>query len=165
MEDARELIRQLSGLTHKKYEFLHEIQETAKRQQLLTDSNSFNSLMDSIQKRQQLMEEIDFLDRQFYLIYVQLKEKIGVSALDQIEAFEYPEILELRELISSLMNLLGEIDELDHSNLTGLKREIETVKENMRKAQSQKRVSRGYGMRSPSGYGTDAQGFYIDGKK
>lgn len=164
MERIQELIEKLVELNTQKKDLLEEVLEHTKQQQISISSNSLNSLMEIVKRKQEVMDRIDDIDRSFYLYFVQLKDCLGVKNIEEIDTLRYPRILSLKSTVNSVMISLEAIAELDQRNLKEVEAEIEKVKENMRNIQEQKKISKGYGTRI-SAYTADAQGFYIDGKK
>lgn len=164
MEEAKALIERLVLWNREKIALLQKILEFTRQQQVAISSNSLNSLLDNIRSKQEIIDEIDSIDRSFYEDFIQLKQLLNVSSIDEINTADYPELFSLRETVNQMMQTLEAIDVLDKSNLTEVQTEIDRVKERMRTVQSQKKVSQGYSVKT-GGYGKESQGFYIDGKK
>ncbi|MDO4720809.1 MAG: flagellar protein FlgN [Peptostreptococcaceae bacterium] len=164
IEQIRDLIESLIALNTQKIDLLEEILDHTKQQQVLISSNSLNSLMEIVKRKQEVMDRIDDIDRNFYLSFVQLKECLGVESIEEIDPLAHPEILRLKSTVNLVMRSLEAIEELDRRNLKEVQSEIDKVKESMRSVQEQKKISKGYGTGN-SAYAADSQGFYIDGKK
>lgn len=164
MEQAKETILDLIGLNKRKAELLDEIFEITRHQKVSISTNSLNSLLDNIKKKQEVMDSIDSIDRSFYSGFLELKELLGITNMEQINPSEYPDIAVLKLSVNKIMMTLEAIEKIDGDNVVEVKQEIEKVKDSMREVQSQKKVFKGYGTMTAS-YGTDSQGYYIDGKK
>ncbi len=148
-----------------KSDFLRKLYDVTKLQALDISSNSLNSLLDHIKEKQDIMNEIDAIDEGFFSKFQELKRNLGVNSLDEIDTSEYPEIAELKYSVKEVMDLLGEIDRQDKSNISKAKTEMDKLKEDMKDLKTQTKVFKNYGNSSVSSYGKDYQGFYIDGKK
>lgn len=164
VEQAKEQIVELVELNKKKLALLDRILELTRSQKLSITSNSLNALLDAIRQKQEVMDQIDTIDRSFYTGFMELKLILGIKDIDQIDVSVYPEVLALKNYVGMIMRTLEEIESLDQENMEGVQSEIEKVKGSMREVQSHRKLSKGYA-NAASTYGMDAQGFYIDGKK
>lgn len=164
MEQVRDLIGKLIEYNSKKEELLERFLQISKEQKLSIESNSLNSLMDNIKKKQGVMEEIDTIDRHFYGTFVELKQLGQIESIEEIDTKNYPEVLRLKSTVSTIMSILEDIDKLDKENVSKVTNEIEKVKNSMKEVQGQRKISKGYSSIRAT-YGTDPQGFYIDSKK
>ncbi|MBP2027772.1 hypothetical protein J2Z35_001570 [Acetoanaerobium pronyense] len=165
MEDSKKLIQFLVDTSRKKYSLLNQLLEITKLQGVDINSNSLNSLLDHIKQKQEIMNEIDKMDRQFYNSFVELKKILNIKSLEDINSIEFSEVYELKSMVSTVMNKLSEIEQLDQKNIKGLSSEIETLKEEMKQFKVQTKVAKSYGGPNSNPYGKNNQGFYIDGKK
>jgi len=66
-----------------------------------------------IEQKQDLIHEVDYLDRKFLAEYMALKERLGISSLDEIEPQSSKRLTELRLNTFEIMEILFKIDELD----------------------------------------------------
>lgn len=162
---AKTRIDELVDLNFKKSDNLRKLYEVTKLQAVDISSNSLNSLLDHIKQKQDLMNEIDAIDKKFFNNFQELKFHLGVKSLEEVDVQEYPEISSLKLSVKEVMNLIGEIDKQDKNNISDVKLEMNKLKEDMKDIQTQSKVIKNYGTSSVSSYGKDYQGFYIDGKK
>lgn len=109
MEDSRKLIENLVDISKSKYLLLNQLLEITKLQGVDINSNSLNSLLDHIKQKQDIMNEIDKLDRSFYSAFVDLKTSMGIKSLEDIDSLEFPEIRDLKSMVASIMSKLSEI--------------------------------------------------------
>lgn len=162
---AKLKIEELVNLNNNKRNYLKKLYEITKLQTIDISSNSLNSLLDHIKQKQDIMNEIDNIDKKFYTQFQDLKLHLGIKSLEDVDINEYPEIATLKFSVKEVMDLLGEIDKQDKNNISNVKTEMDKLKEDMRDLQTQTKVIKNYGTSSVSSYGKDYQGFYIDGKK
>lgn len=162
---AKSRIDELINLNYKKSDKLKKLYEVTKLQTGDISSNSLNSLLDHIKQKQDLMNDIDDIDKKFYENFQELKSDLSVKSIEDIDVQEYPEISSLKISVKELMNLIGEIDKQDKNNISNVNIEINKLKEDMKDIKTQSKVIKNYGTSSVSSYGKDSQGFYIDGKK
>ena len=162
---AKSKIDDLIKLNNNKCTLLKKLYEVTKLQSIDISSNSLNSLLDHIKQKQDIMNEIDDIDKKFYTQFQDLKLHLGIKSLEEVDINEYAEVASLKFSVKEVMDLLGEIDKQDKNNISEVKTEMDKLKEDMRDLQTQTKVIKNYGTSSVSSYGKDYQGFYIDGKK
>lgn len=158
---AADIIDSLIHLNHKKLSLLDSMHELTRLQEVDLSSNSLNSLLDHIHQKQDIMQNIDAVDRDFYKEFVELRSDLKLSSLTDINPAEFPQVIELKSTVSLIMKRLSDIEALDKNNTKAVGEEIEKVKGNMKTLNSQTKATRVYG----SGYKNDAPGFFIDSKK
>ena len=161
LEQARDIILKLVKINLEKGDKLDNLLELTKLQSVDLSSNSLNSLLDHIHQKQEVMNNIDELDKRFYHNFVELKTILGVSSIQDIKIEEYPEISQLKESVARIMDKLTAIEGLDKANIKTVNEEIDKVKGDMKTLSSQTRARKGYA----SAYKSDSPGFFIDGKK
>lgn len=160
-ESAAAIIDSLIQLNHKKLRLLSTLGELTRLQELDLSSNSLNSLLDHIHQKQDVIQNIDAVDREFYKAFVEIRANLGLTSLTDIDPSEFPQVIELKSTVSLIMQKLSEIESLDKNNMKAVGEEIEKVKGNMKTLSSQTKATKVYG----AGYKNDAPGFFIDSKK
>ena len=82
---AKSRIDELENLNDKKSDNLRKLYEVTKLQAVDISSNSLNSLLDHIKQKQDLMNEIDDIDKKFYNNFQELKLHLGVKSLEEVD--------------------------------------------------------------------------------
>ncbi len=166
MDIIRAKIINLISLNHKKSTALIRLHEVTRLQTVDLSSSSLNSLLDHIREKQDIMNNIDQIDKIFYDGFVELKLLLRVKSVEDINIEDYPEVNELKNSVQDIISQLADIDKLDKQNLNEVNGEILKLKNDMKQVQTQSRVIKNYGGASKeASYGNDYQGFYIDSKK
>ncbi|MEJ8552679.1 flagellar export chaperone FlgN [Tepidibacter sp. Z1-5] len=165
--NIKDLIDILTQISETKYNLMKEIHEITKMQKIDIENNNSDLLINYIEKKQDIIDEIDKLDKQFYSIYIKLKEDLNIDSIDHIDTQKYPEIKELKSKIENILKLTKEIDEVDKINNKKVKEELEKVKENLKNVKTDQKSLKN-NARAYKGYNNKynhAQGVFIDNKK
>ena len=93
---AKLKIEELVNLNNNKRNYLKKLYEITKLQTIDISSNSLNSLLDHIKQKQDIMNEIDNIDKKFYTQFQDLKLHLEIKSLEDVDINEYPEIASLK---------------------------------------------------------------------
>lgn len=160
-ETAAEMVERLLAESRLKLDLIEKVLDLSKKQEISLASGSYNSLLDQIRMKQELMDRIDGIDRDFYSSFMQLKSVLGIDSLEAVNTEIYPEILQLKSVVALIMERLSELQEMDTKNNGTVQEEIERVKTEMRSLNNQVRANKVYGTNRSS----DSSGFFVDSKK
>ncbi|OPJ56046.1 flagellar protein FlgN [Alkalithermobacter paradoxus] len=158
--NTSDCIEKLIELSEKKYILLVEMYEITKRQREYIKEKDDNALLDSIEKKQSRIDDINELDKEFYEIYSNIKKSLGVNSIEEISINNYPSLKNLKNKVSEIMSVLGKIDIIDNENKEKANEELNKVKNDIKSLRSNVRANKGYN----AGY-KDVQGIFIDNKK
>lgn len=164
---VNELINILIQTSEIKYHIMSEIYEITKIQGINIENANTDSLLENIEKKQQKIDEINKLDQKFYSGYINIKEHLKITSLENIDTQKYPNIKDLKQNISNILNLTKDIDALDKGNNQNVKKEFDKVKEELNNVKKDMK-SLSNNMKAHKGYNTKynhAQGVFIDNKK
>ncbi|CAH2211905.1 flagellar export chaperone FlgN [Tepidibacter aestuarii] len=165
--NIRELINLLIQISETKYNLMKDIYEITKVQKIAIENDNSDSLISYIEKKQDKIDGVDKLDKQFYSLYIKLKEDLNIDSIEHIDTQKYLEIKDLKIKIENILKLTKEIDEIDKINTKKVKEELEKVKENIKNIKNDKKNLKN-NVRAYKGYNTKynhAQGVFIDNKK
>lgn len=165
--NIKDLINILAQISKTKYNLMKEIHEITKMQKIDIENNNSELLNNYIEKKQEKIDEINKLDKQFYSLYIKLKEDLNIDSIEHIDTKKYPDIKELKSRIENILKLTKEIDEIDRMNTKKVKEELDKVKENLKNIKNDKKSLKN-NARAYKGYNTKynhAQGVFIDNKK
>lgn len=160
-ELAAQIIDRMVEENKKKLRLIDELVDLSKKQELSLTSGSYNSLLDQIKLKQDIMDQIDQIDRDFYNDFVQLKTVLRVESIESIDKEAFPNILYLRNLVSSIMEKFSVLQAMDDKNEDNVKAEIERVKTEMKSLSHQVRANKVYAVQNKN----DVPGFFVDSKK
>ncbi len=165
--NIKDLMNHLTQISEIKYNLMKEINEITKMQRIDIENNNSDSLINYIEKKQIKIDEINKLDKQFYSLYIKLKENLNIESIENIDTKKYPDIKDLKSRIEDILKLAKEIDEVDKINNKKVKEELEKVKQDLKNVKNDQKSLKN-NVRAYKGYNTKynhAQGVFIDNKK
>lgn len=121
--NIKDLMNHLTQISEIKYNLMKEINEITKMQRIDIENNNSDSLINYIEKKQIKIDEINKLDKQFYSLYIKLKENLNIESIENIDTKKYPDIKDLKSRIEDILKLAKEIDEVDKINNKKVKEE------------------------------------------
>lgn len=158
------IIGRLIELLDKKAVLMERLYWMTLEQKSFLKTESIDSFMNEMKKRQLAMDEIDQIDSEFYRLYIEVKEMMGIASLEYADTKKYPQLASLHQKVQAVMEITQKIQELDEQNKGEVSEKFEQVKEDMKKLQAQKsaasKISKGYASKY-----NHAQGVFIDNKK
>ena len=164
---VNELIDILIQTSEIKYHLMSEVYDITKIQGIHIENSNTDSLLENIEKKQEKIDEINELDQKFYSAYINIKEKLGIISLEDIDTQKYPNIKKLKQTISNILSVTKDIDALDKGNNQNVKKEFDKVKQELNNVKKD-RKSINNNVRAYKGYNNKynhAQGVFIDNKK
>lgn len=158
--EIRTSINLLAELTETKYQIMKEIYELTKKQKVDIQSGDADELVRDVEKKQEKIEEVNSLDKQFYTVYVKVKQMLNINSIEEIDVNKYPEIKELKIHVEKVLEVVKLIDNIDKINNEEVKKEFEKVKSEMKNLKTSVRANKVYNTKY-----NHAQGVFIDNKK
>ncbi len=129
---TEQLINYLLRLSDAKLLLMKDLLETTKKQGQILDLEEAEDLEDLIREKQKLIEKIDVLDKEFVEKYDDLKKKLGVDKLQDLEGKELSGFQDLKSRIGEIMDVIHEISPLDQNNNEKIKGNILKIKKNLK---------------------------------
>lgn len=158
--ETKNAINFLIEVSETKYNVMKEIYELTKKQKVDIENGNGDSLLSDIEKKQEKIEEVNSLDKQFYSIYIKIKQMLNINSIEEIDINKYPNIKDLKNQVANVLEITKKIDEVDKINMDEVKKEFEKVKNEMKSLKNNVKASRGYNTKY-----NYAQGVFIDNKK
>lgn len=155
-----QLISKLNQITEQKLKLFKEIYNVTVLQKEDIENNKADNIEALVQKKQQIIDTIDELDKAFLGGYSQLKDELKLDRPDKIDTNRYPELKTLKSYIDDIMKLASSIMELENSNREKLNNIFNEVKKELRQINTGKRSIKAY--ETPM---VQSDGIYIDRKK
>lgn len=155
-----QLISKLNQITEQKLKLFKEIYNVTVLQKEDIENNNAGNIEALVQKKQQIIDAIDELDKTFLEGYSQLKDELKLDRPDKIDTNRYPELKTLKSYINDIMKLARSIMELENSNRDKLNDIFNEVKKELRQINTGKRSIKAY--ETPM---VQSDGIYIDRKK
>lgn len=155
-----EEIKYLLRLSGSKLVLLNNLLESTREQTTILDEEREEELLVSLEKRQEIINKIDILDKEFLKEYNQLKDDLGVGSLMDFKGEMGPELKGLQDKISQIIRVSRQVQDLDRSNIEKLKISMEKVQGDIRTIRNSKKVTAGY-----KGYEQETHSFFLDKKR
>lgn len=155
-----QLINDLNQIIEKKLELFHEMYKITVSQQKDIEENEADNIEVLVQQKQQVIDKIDKLDESFVEGFNKLKKEFQLDSVDLIDTNKYPEMINIKNHIKSIMGIAHKIMELENSNRIKLENIFQSVKEELKQLNKGKRSLRAY---EPKPIYND--GVFIDKKK
>jgi len=154
-------IERLIEISSKKDGCLKEILHLTRTQSELINEDGLDGLQKLIDDKQRMIEEINKADEDFNVYLTRLKQKLGVSNLDEINDPKIKGVKELQEIIARIMKLVGEISELENQNIIKAKNLLNDFGSKIKSINEGKKVNNAYNNSSAM----VSTSYYFDKKK
>src|SRR5690554_4122389 len=127
-----EKINKMIELSMEKKKNLLEILDLTKRQETIIENDKMDDLDNVLKEKEKLMEKIDNLDIQFLSLYKQIKEEEKVDSFDKLSLEKYKNIIDLRNVINEINNILNTLSMIDKNNIAKMKFNLEKTQSELK---------------------------------
>lgn len=141
-------IGKLIVLSKKKKELLNKILELTKNQSQSIENEKLDDLSTILDEKENLMKEIDAVDKEFLENYNAIKEGEGIGSFDEINVEKYQDIEDLKNIVTELNSILTKISHMDKENTRKMAANIKNVKLDIRNVKKGKKAHKGYNQES-----------------
>ncbi len=155
-----QLINDLNKIVEQKLKLFKEIQNITVLQKNDIENNKAENIEQLIERKQQVIDAIDKLDKGFLEGYSQLKDKLKLDKPDKIDTDKYPELKTLKSCVKEIIELAGGIMELEKVNREKLNSIYDEVKKELKQIKVGQRSLKAYEIPFMQN-----DGIYIDKKK
>ena len=121
---SREAISQLIKTSELKLNVLYELYELTKKQRKDIENKDDEYLLYTIEKKQEKIEEINELDKNFYITFLDLKKDLAIDSIDEIDIEKYDNVKLLKEVVRSILEVTQNIQKIDKLNVEDVSRRI-----------------------------------------
>jgi hypothetical protein len=153
-------VDRMREVTEKKYGLLEEMLDLTKEQAQSLTEDGLEKLGKLVDIKQAKIDHINKLDDEFNVYFHRLKSELKIRSLDELKDPAIGGVKELKESISNVMRLLGEISQLEKRNNEGAKALLSDISSEIRKINAGKKVNSAY---NPTQIQTSS--YFIDKKK
>lgn len=158
MLDLDKVVSKLIDLSEKKYSLLEEVLSLTEKQTSVIEVNDIDGLNLLIDRKQERLDIIKQLDDQFEGIVSDLKTLYEISNLDELE-LECLRMIELKQCIIRIMNILREISKLEAKNKEKILKNKDELENKIYNMANGRRAIQQYGNVS-----THTSAYFIDKK-
>jgi len=138
----------MNGIMRRKLSLLYEMHGLSEQAYGYVSEESLEPLGNIIEAKQELIREIDQLDRSFLFEFERLKSDLGLSSMEDLKKPQNPHLRDLQDNSAEIMGLLNKIDALDVKLNQGIVKLREDIAADLSRIRRQKQVS---GMYSSDG--------------
>ena len=154
-------IQKVIEASNKKYISLKELVLLTRAQTEAISEESMDGLEKLIGKKQVIIDEINKVDQDFGEYVDLLKQKLGVSRLDEIKSPNLTGLKELKQITGQIMELLNEINALEKHNNEKAKNLLDDLGAKIRQIREGEKLNNVYN----AGAGIIPPAYFVDKKK
>lgn len=127
---------------------LEDLKVLTEKQGEVIFEEKLDKMDDLLEKKSNLMREVDKLDKEFLIKYEDLKKEENISSLEELDESRYPELKDLKKVVEAITKKLQEIYEIDQVNTKELNKQFESIKAELKHIKGGKIARKGYGQQS-----------------
>lgn len=146
-----DLINNLIKLSDGKLFLLKQLLTLTEQQGKNIGSEEAEKLNKIIGQKQNIMDRVDALDKEFIGKYDLLKTKVPSGALEGLQAEDRDRMKVLQAKIQEIYSLTDKIHKLDLANVEKLKKNLKTVQDELERVRIGRKVIKGYADKSQEG--------------
>ena len=105
------------------------------------DMDGLNELLD---KKDDLIKQIDKLDISFLNIFSQIKKEESIENMDELDVEKYSNLKELKGVVTEISSTLMALSMLDKENNENIKQKLKATKIELKKVKEGQRAYKGY---------------------
>ncbi|MCC5909267.1 MAG: flagellar export chaperone FlgN [Clostridiaceae bacterium] len=157
---AEETVDYLFRISQGKLKLVKDLLVLTKQQGEVLEAEEVKRLEALLSKKQELMDKIDLLDREFVEKYGLLKEALGIEDFKDLQHQKVHGLKDLQQRIQEIVTIMKEIQDINNINTSKMKESISQTKDKFKSMKTGKKAVASYTRqykRSPS--------IYIDKKK
>ncbi|MFZ5968967.1 MAG: flagellar protein FlgN [Bacillota bacterium] len=158
--DINQYISYLVKISEAKLILMKDLHELTKKQTHFICEQQIEKLMDLIQKKQQLIDKVNILDKEFAEKYDALKSSCGITSLEELNVDQYDALKLLKEVVTQIFDIIEEMKWLEKENSQTMGQVFDAAKKQLVNVRNSIKVEKLYNKKS-SPYG----GVFIDRKK
>ena len=141
---ADKTLREMNAIMRRKITLLNDMRDLSEQAGNYIDEESVGLLQNLLDAKQELIREVDRLDRMFLTQFNDVKTMLGVSSLEELSLTYSPELGDLRDNTSAICDLLNKIYEFDKKFNGDIRKLRDSVAADLTRIRRQKQISRLY---------------------
>ncbi|WP_077369639.1 flagellar export chaperone FlgN [Anaerosalibacter sp. Marseille-P3206] len=141
---SKDIVDKLVSISSEKLVLLNKLLDLSKLQKKFISESDMDNVNIIIDKKDEVMKEIDALDIKFMTHFAELKKENNVVELNELDTSKYPNLKELKNVVKEITSTLMAISLLDEENNKSLKADLEKIKLNLRTVKKGQKAYKGY---------------------
>ncbi len=149
--EKNDLINNLIRLSEGKLFLLKQLLTLSGQQSKNIESGEAEKLDKLIEQKQNIMTGIDVLDKEFVKKYDLLKSSVVIETLEGLKPNEKDKMKVLQNKIAEIYSLTEKIQKIDIANVEKVKKNLQSVQNELKKVRAGKRAVQGYSKKDTEG--------------
>ena len=137
----RESVRRANGISRRKLSILNEMLEITKKTTNYICEDDVDSLDNLIATKQNMIDEIESLDRAFLAEFDRIKSETGLESAAGLSRDRSPQFAGLKETVAEILCVLGKIADADKAFNASLINLRDSVSIDLTRIRAQKKIS------------------------
>ena len=137
-------VDELIKISKEKSNLLNSMLQLTKEQKKAIEDDNIERINYILDLKDDLMKKIDKLDGEFMLHFSELKNKNSVTDLNELNLEKYPNIEELKSIVSEVTSTLVAISMIDKGNNDMMTKSTEDAKSQLKRVKEGKKAYKGY---------------------
>lgn len=137
-------VQDLIRISESKQKLLLQMLDLTQQQSEAIAAEDAELLQELTEQRQNIIQAVDILDKQFAAGFDVLKRSLGITSLQEVSPARMEGCGDLKAVVGDIMDLLGEINELDTENTAKAQELLEGISQEIQKLNKTKRVQNAY---------------------
>ena len=137
-------IDKLISLSKEKNQLINEMYGFTKAQKQEIEKEDINNLNKILDEKDKLIKKINKIDIEFLNIFSQIKKEEGVENIYDLDVNKYPNLKDLKNIVTEISSTLMAISLLDEENNKNMKKRLEQVKLELKRVKEGQRAYKGY---------------------
>lgn len=129
---TQENVKGMIELSSEKKALLIQILKLTKTQSDLIENEKIDDLSIVLVQKENLMQEIDILDKKFLSLYNAIKSDEGIDSLEKINIEKYANLKSLKEVVAEINSVLNDISIIDRNNTIKMKSQVDKIKSGLK---------------------------------
>ncbi|MDR7856878.1 flagellar export chaperone FlgN [Tissierella sp.] len=135
-------------LSKDKKKLLTDLLKLTKKQKDLIDNDNLDDLGIVLEDKENIMNKVDIIDKDFLGLYNTIKSEEGIDSFDKIDVRKFDNVKTLKDIVEDVNNILNEISALDNENTRKMKSNIDKIKLDIKQVKEGKKAYKGYNYES-----------------
>lgn len=141
---TKDNIDKLISLSKEKNQIINKMYSITKGQKEEIEKEDMENLNHILDEKDKLIEEINKIDIEFLTIFSQIKNTEGIEKIEELNVQLYPNLKELKEIVTDISSTLVAISLLDDENNENMKKRMEKTKMELKRVKDGQRAYKGY---------------------
>lgn len=137
-------IDKLISLSKEKKQLINEMHNFTEAQKKEIEKEDMDNLNNILDEKDKLIQKINKIDIEFLTIFSQIKKDENIENIDELDAKLYPNLKELKEVVTDISSTLIALSLLDEENNKDMIKRIEETKMELKKVKEGQRAYKEY---------------------